>query len=360
MAPSDLSPPDLVTIGGLTVDHVISADGTVALGQAGGNGAYSAVGALLWTERVGLVSQAVASYPSAVIARLERCGVNLAGVVWAEARLTSGSWFIYDAEGRREEGLQSNPEELAAAGFPPDRLTPAQVAQWRGLLQKRKVPGEVSYAQFRLAHPLDPAQVPPHFLRARGVHLAPSQPLVMQAMLDRFSPTGMTVIADPGWQLAEHKLEALAPILSRLDAFLPSEVELQAFVPGCAPATALEVLARHCPGAVAVKLGPKGVLVWDRARAMAVAVPAAQARTLDPTGAGDSFSGGFLAGLVATGDPVRAAAFGALSAARIVEHFGADGALSTDPAQAAADRAARLAAFCPPAPTVTGAQALSL
>jgi ribokinase len=182
----------------------------------------------------------------------------------------------------------------------------------------------------------------------------------MQAMLDRFSPTGMTVIADPGWQLAEHKLEALAPILSRLDAFLPSEVELQAFVPGCAPATALEVLARHCPGAVAVKLGPKGVLVWDRARAMAVAVPAAQARTLDPTGAGDSFSGGFLAGLVATGDPVRAAAFGALSAARIVEHFGADGALSTDPAQAAADRAARLAAFCPPAPTVTGAQALSL
>jgi ribokinase len=360
MAPSDLSPPDLVTIGGLTVDHVISADGTVALGQAGGNGAYSAVGALLWTERVGLVSQAVASYPSAVIARLERCGVDLAGVVWAEARLTSGSWFIYDAEGRREEGLQSNPEELAAAGFPPDRLTPAQVAQWRGLLQKRKVPGEVSYAQFRLAHPLDPAQVPPHFLRARGVHLAPSQPLVMQAMLDRFSPTGMTVIADPGWQLAEHKLEALAPILSRLDAFLPSEVELQAFVPGCAPATALEVLARHCPGAVAVKLGPKGVLVWDRARAMAVAVPAAQARTLDPTGAGDSFSGGFLAGLVATGDPVRAAAFGALSAARIVEHFGADGALSTDPAQAAADRAARRAAFCPPAPTVTGPQAISL
>jgi ribokinase len=360
MAPSDLSPPELVTVGGLTVDHVISADGMVALGQAGGNGAYSAVGALLWTERVGLVSQAVASYPSAVIGRLERCGVDLAGVVWSEARLTSGSWFIYDSEGRRQEGLQSNPEDLAAAGFPQDRLTSAQVAAWRDFLHKRNVPGEISYAQFRLAHPLDPAQVPPHFLRARGVHLAPSQPSVMQAMLDRFTPTGMTVIADPGWQLAEHKLEALAPILSRLDAFLPSEVELQAFVPGCAPATALEVLARHCPGTVAVKLGPKGVLVWDRMRATAVEVPAAPARTLDPTGAGDSFSGGFLAGLVATGDPVRAAFFGALSAARIVEHFGADGALSADPAQAAAERAARLAAFCSPASGSTRVQAPSL
>lgn len=356
MAPSDLTPPDLVTVGGLTVDHVISADGTVALGQAGGNGAYSSVGALLWTERVGLVSQAVASYPSAVIDRLERCGVDLAGVVWAEAQLTSGSWFIYDTEGRREEGLQSNPEDLAVAGFPEDRLSPAQVAAWCSVLRQRKMPGEVSYAQFRLAHPLDPAQVPPHFLRARGVHLAPSQPSVMLAMLDRFCPTGMTVIADPGWQLAEHSLEPLAPIVSRLDAFLPSEVELEAFVPGCAPATALEVLARHCPGAVAVKLGPKGVLVWDRARATAVAVPAAPARTLDPTGAGDSFSGGFLAGLVATGDPIKAAAFGALSAARIVEHFGADGALSVDPARAAADRAARRAALIPPAPAAIGAK----
>lgn len=348
MAPSDLTPPDLVTVGGLTVDHVISALGTVALGQAGGNGAYSAVGALLWTDRIGLVSQAVASYPRDVIARLERCGVDLSGVVWAEAQLTSGSWFIYDDQGRREEGLQSNPEDLAAAGFPQDCLTPAQVAAWRAVLQARKVPGEVSYSQFRLAHPLDPAQVPPAFLRARGVHLAPSQPGVMQAMLNHFSPTGMKIIADPGWQLAEHPLAALTPILSRLDAFLPSEVELRAFVPGCEPATALEILARHCAGAVAVKLGPQGVLVWDRARGEAVAVPAAPARTLDPTGAGDSFSGGFLAGLVATGDPVRAAAFGALSAARIVEHFGADGALSANPAQAAADRAARLAAICQP------------
>lgn len=337
--------PDLVTVGGLTVDHVISADGRVALDQAGGNGAYSAVGALLWTERVGLVSQAVASYPRAVIDRLALCGVDLSGVVWAKALLTSASWFIYDAEGRREEGLQSTSDDLAAAGFGSDRLTPEEVTEWRAILQKRHVPGEVSYSQFRLAHPLDPAQVPPAYLEARGVHLAPSQPKVMQAMLDHFSPSGMKIIADPGWQLAEHSLEALAPILSRLDAFLPSEVELAAFVPGCAPATALEVLSRHCPGAVAVKLGPKGVLVWDRAKATAVTVPPVAAQTLDPTGAGDSFSGGFLAGLVATGDPVEAAGFGARSAARIVEHFGADGALPADPAQIAAERAARLASL---------------
>jgi ribokinase len=329
--------PDLVTIGGLTVDHVIAADGTVALDQAGGNGAYSAVGALLWCERVGLVSQAVASYPRAVIDRLQAGGVDLGGVAWAEARLTAGNWFIYDHAGRRDEGLASAGAELAAAGFPTDRLSPAQVADWRDRLRARATPpGELSYSQFRVAHPLTAAQVPDRFLRARGVHLAPSQPGVMLAMLDRFAPSGMTVIADPGWQLAEHPLDALAPILSRLDAFLPSEVELAALVPGAAPAAGLAVLAGHCPGAVAVKLGPRGVLVWDRAAGAPVTVPAAPAATLDPTGAGDGFSGGFLAGLVETGDPVLAARFGALSAARIVERFGADGALPHDRAAARA------------------------
>lgn len=329
--------PDLVTVGGLTVDHVIAADGTVALDQAGGNGAYSAVGALLWCDRVGLVSQAVASYPRAVLDRLEAGGIDLGGVAWADARLTSGNWFIYDHAGRRDEGLASAPGELAAAGFPTDRLNPAQVAAWRARLHARPTPpGELSYSQFRVAHPLTPDQVPDRFLRARGVHLAPSQPGVMAAMLDRFAPSGMTVIADPGWQLAEHRLEALAPILARLDAFLPSEVELAAFVPGLGPEAALAVLAGHCPGAVAVKLGPRGVLVWDRAAGAPVTVPTAPAATLDPTGAGDGFSGGFLAGLVETGDPVMAARFGALSAARIVERFGADGALPHDRAAARA------------------------
>ncbi len=33
--------PELVTVGGLTVDNIVAADGTVALAQAGGNGALS-------------------------------------------------------------------------------------------------------------------------------------------------------------------------------------------------------------------------------------------------------------------------------------------------------------------------------
>lgn len=328
--------PELVTVGGLTVDNVIAADGRVALAQAGGNGAYSAVGALMWRPRVGLVSTAVASYPRATIDRLELGGVDLGGVAWSDERLTACNWFIYDGLGRREEGLTSPPDALAEAGFPTDRLPPPQIARWREMLIARETGDEVSYSEFRNRHPLTPSQIPTAWSKARGVLLAPSQPDVMLAMLDHFGPGGSRVIADPGWQLAGRRLEDIAPVLARLDAFLPSEVELRALVPDTGLSDALAVLARYCPGELAVKLGAQGSLVWDRAAAAPVNVPAAPATAVDPTGAGDSFCGGFLAGFVETGNAVQAARFGAISAARIVACFGADGAL---PADRAAQRA---------------------
>ena len=39
--------PNLIVIGGLTLDNVIAANGQVQLSQSGGNRAYSAVGAIV-------------------------------------------------------------------------------------------------------------------------------------------------------------------------------------------------------------------------------------------------------------------------------------------------------------------------
>lgn len=325
----EASCPPLIAVGGLTVDNVVASDGTLGLGQAGGNGAYAAVGALHFVERVGLVSQAVASYPTDVLARLMQGGVDLAGVVFTHDRLAAGSWFFYAENGDRDERYQSAPEELAAAGFPTDRLTSAQRAAWIVKLAARLPDPMPSYGEFRMRNPLRAAQVPEHFWGARGMHLAPSGPEVMLDMLTR-APQEMTVIADPGWQLTAHPLDSLRPILARLAAFLPSEVELRHLVPDAGLDDGLAKLAGLCPGAVAVKLGPQGVLVWERMQQRSVLVPAKTVEARDPTGAGDSFCGGFLAGLVETGDPVLAAQFGGAAAARVVMQFGADGALPTD------------------------------
>lgn len=322
--------PELVTIGGLTVDNVISSDGTVALARVGGNGAYSSVGALCWARTVGLVSVAVSTYPKAALATLRDNGIRLDGVALADAELESCNWFIYDDEGNRHERLSSPPGALAEAGFPTDRLSPAQVARWQEMLRGRDIAGELSYSQFRDTHPIVARQVPGSYLAARGVHLAPSRTVVLDAMLPLFNARGMVVTLDAGWQLAELSLPELEPLLAQVDAFLPSEVELRAILPGVEIEPALGLLAARCRGTAAVKLGAKGALVFDKAAGRAVLVPVLPTHAIDPTGAGDSFCGGFLAGLVETGDPVRAACFGAVSASLIVSRFGVDGALPID------------------------------
>jgi sugar/nucleoside kinase (ribokinase family) len=322
--------PELVTVGGLTVDNVISSDGTVALARAGGNAAYSGVGALCWSETVGLVSVVVSTYPASTLEMLRTNGIMLDGVVSVDVALESCNWFIYDAKGERHERLRSKPGELAEAGFSTERLAPDEVARWQEMLRQRERPGELSYSEFRDAHPLVPEQVPPAYLEARGVHLAPCRPVVLRGLLPLFNRSCMVVTLDAGWQLAELSLDELAPFLAQVDAFLPSEVELRAILPGLGLESALALLAAHCRGGVAVKLGGKGSLVWDRQAGRAVAVPVMATPAIDPTGAGDSFCGGFLAGLVETRDLVKAACFGTVSASLIVSRFGADGALPID------------------------------
>lgn len=344
--------PDLVTVGGLTVDNVVGADGTVALGRAGGNAAYSAIGALCWVERVGPVSIAVASYPRETLERLASHGVLLDGVARANVRLEAGDWFIYDADGHRHERLRSRPEALAQAHFPTDTLNRDEIRDWERLLKERGPDPEMSYSQFRDANPLRPEQVPDAYLGARGVHLAPSRPVVVHGMLGLFGGRGMTISLDAGAQLADEPLDAIEPLLAQVDAFLPSEVELRAIVPGADLAAALALIAARCRGTVAVKLGPKGSLVWDRARGEAVPVPACPTEALDPTGAGDAYCGGFLAGLVETGDPVRAACFGTVSASLVIARFGADGALPIDRA-ACRRRLGELSALVRPGPAMT-------
>jgi pfkB family carbohydrate kinase len=329
--------PDLVTIGGLTVDNVIAADGAVALARVGGNAAYSGVGARCFVETVGLVSMAVASYPEETLSRLVASGVLLDGVTRHPARLRFVEWFIYDDTGDRIERLRSLPEDLALAGFSDNRMTRDEVGRWVELLRATPPLSEPSYSQFRHETPMTAKQVPASYLAARGVHLAPSRLDVLMEMAALFGATGMPVTLDPGWQLADVPLDELAPLLARVDAFLPSAVELAALAPGAGLEDALRELAGRCRGTVAVKRGRDGSVVWDRKAKQAKAVPALAVDAVDPTGAGDSWCGGFLAGLVETGDPFKAACYGSVAAARIVRYFGADGALPVDQVACRAD-----------------------
>lgn len=82
-------------------------------------------------------------------------------------------------------------------------------------------------------------------------------------------------------------------------------------------------LLRAGPKVIIITLGEKGYLVCYAKRCKKVEVE--KARVIDVTGAGDTFSGGFVANYLETRDPLEACRFGALIAKKCCEGTGIKG-----------------------------------
>ncbi|MER7055748.1 MULTISPECIES: PfkB family carbohydrate kinase [unclassified Streptomyces] len=109
-------------------------------------------------------------------------------------------------------------------------------------------------------------------------------------------------------------------LVAGVDVLLPSRDEACLLTGLPDPADAAAKLSRHVPLVIA-KQGAEGALV-ARSGAVCARVPAAPASPRDSTGAGDAFTGAFLAALLAGAGPEEAAAAGCGAGARAVERVG--------------------------------------
>lgn len=138
--------------------------------------------------------------------------------------------------------------------------------------------------------------------RARHVHIAgpflqPKLRAGMAGLIGRAQAAGATVSLDPGWD-PEDRWTSVAGVLRMVDVLLPNAQEAIRLAaaaggqsPGRSPEAAAATLAAQC-GLVVVKLGAQGALAFNDQSLVRVAAP--QVKTVDATGAGDSFDAGFL------------------------------------------------------------------
>ncbi len=129
----------------------------------------------------------------------------------------------------------------------------------------------------------------------------------------------ITLDTHEDWRRGPEVLE----VARLVDVFVPSREELAELVGYDDPSRAAIELTGAGVKCVVVKLSGDGALV-ARLGAAPVRVPAAPVRVADPTGAGDSFCGGFAAGLALGEDPAAAAWRGCVTAAAAI---GAAGSL---------------------------------
>ena len=316
--------PELVIFGSLTIDNVIRADGEVLPQSFGGNCIYAALGARLWSDRVGMVSRCGQTYAEAPLALMRDLGVDTAGVRRLEGPHRRNTAFAYRPDGGRTRTL---PEAVLASLSEADRArfvdsatlpdaheTHRQFAPdlvdlpeaWRASLRG------AHYATAPLVKLLDVVQGLRAFADRRPVFLADS------LWLDR---------PEPGPWIGQ-------AILELADAVMPSEQDLENRQPGQDHAKAVAELLQAGASAVVLKRGDKGCRLHRKARP-AMDVPALPVTAVDPTGAGDSFCGGVLAGLVHTGDLVQACHYGVVSASFCVEQPGLQGLIAADRREAA-------------------------
>lgn len=122
------------------------------------------------------------------------------------------------------------------------------------------------------------------------------------------------------WTLEDAKA-AISAFLPLADIVLPSDDEARQLFDLSEPGEIVDRVTSFGPDIVVLKQGENGALLAQGKHRHTIAAEPAEA--VDSTGAGDSFTGAFLAHLLETGDAVEAAKRAALVASKTVAGMGA-------------------------------------
>jgi ribokinase len=288
--------PDVWVLGNLTIDDLVFWDGSTAMGLCGGNAIFAALGARLWSTRVGLSARIGPDYPRHHLTALEAAGIELR--LSAVDAPSMHNWALYESQDTR-------------------RFIP-----WVG-------------GGTHLEQSLLPVEVPDRATAARVCHVAP-MPLSVQALLVRHlaAREDVLVALDPHDEYIDGHWAELLGLLPLLGLFLPSRREAALLYGRDSPEDAARAFAAAGPCVVVVKLGAEGSLVCERGSTVIRHIPAVPVCAVDPTGAGDAYCGAFAAIFGQTGDALDAALKATVAASFVVEQRGATAILPFDALEA--------------------------
>jgi sugar/nucleoside kinase (ribokinase family) len=153
------------------------------------------------------------------------------------------------------------------------------------------------------------------------------------ALLEVARAAGMTTSLDTHWDSLSEWMRDLAPCLPLLDLLFINEDEARMLAGGADPMQAARTIRAAGARQVVLKLGAAGCsLFWEGGEC---AVPGFQIDVVDTTGAGDCFTGGFLAAMHRGASLVEAARFANAVGALSVSALGAtEGLLDYEAASA--------------------------
>ena len=322
--------PRFLIAGQLRREYVILPSNQALLDVPGGNLLYAAVGVAVWEPDPppAVVARVGEDYPTEWLEEFARHDLDTRGIRVLSQPVDLRSFTAYTS--RSSYSTDDPVTHFARLGLPFPRE----------LLGYRSPVNQIDSRTRLLPNTIRQADFPPDFLDASAAHICPIDYLthtLLPAVLRQAEFTTVTLDPSPGYMNPTYWNEVPA-LLTGLTAFLPSEEELRSLFQGQSEdlwEMAEAVAAFGCE-LVVIKRGEGGQLVYDSARRARWEVPAYPVHVVDPTGAGDAFCGGFLAGYRKSYDAMEAALFGNISASLVVEGTGPFYALDALPGLAQA------------------------
>jgi sugar/nucleoside kinase (ribokinase family) len=327
---ADLPYPRNILAGQLRRDFVVLPNGEIFLDVPGGNLLYAAAGLAIWepSPPPGLISRVGEDFPVDWIDDFSQHGFNTLGINVLPQPVDVRSFYAYRDPTQRiyEDPMTyfssiGQPFPKALLGYQPATLEPDS---------------RTRLSSTSLRH----IDLIPEFLEATAAHICPVDYLthsLLPAILRQAGFTLITVDPSPGYMAPSFR-DDVPSIVTGLNAFLPSEEEVRALFEG--RSTDLwemaETLSSYGCEIIVIKRGVRGQLLYDSLSRKRWEIPAYPVQSVDPTGVGDAFCGGFLAGFRRTFDPVQAVVHGNISASLVIEGQGPFYALESLPGLAQA------------------------
>lgn len=202
-------------------------------------------------------------------------------------------------------------------------VEPGETFRWGGRYHANINKRDTLYTYLNVFENFQPA-IPEHYRRDPFVFLANIDPELQLQVLEQMERPRLTLLDTMNFWI-HGKQQPLLDLIPRIDVLILNDEELQELTDIAHLYRAAESLLQLGPQAVVVKKGEHGAVLIDREGYFtAPAYPVE--KVVDPTGAGDSFAGGFL-GYLATCDRIDDAAFrkaivyGTVMASFTVEDF---------------------------------------
>ena len=283
---------EYVTIGEVTIDDTVLESGQVMRAQTGGGTVYSALGIRLWSHKTGINAVVGQEYPDSNLQTLESHAVSTEGIT----RIDGWSlrlWLLHEENNKKQQ-------------FPK-----IQSSTFKELDEARADP-------------------PDSYWQAKGYHLAPATPegqiqsrdIIHQRRSDAL--ISLDILTEPFIQFDSYRDGSA---LQGIDIFSPSIVEIETLWPGQDLEKVVSYISSNGVRWIAIKMDTRGSIVCDTKQNKEFRIPIFPAETVDATGAGDAYSGGFLEGIAETGNVLEAGIRGTVSASFAVENWGAFGLL---------------------------------